>query len=260
MKNKFVLNFWYALLLLICIKTAYILFYVLMGFLFKTTYTTESFVIFLEYVSIFLFVPFIFWLAKKTDTNFKKELFIPNLSTVIKMIVVIVLAQTIVLSPLSHFEIFVESLRNSKLRIAGTEIKPLIPILDLRMIFIVPIIEELFFRGLVLKSFLKMYSPAIAILLSSLLFSVHHFNIDTLIYEIILGILLGVLYYKTNSLIIIILAHVIWNALCLFQFQKVELDMIGIIIHLLIYISASTLVIFLLNDGIKTARIKSIEK
>ena len=251
MKNKFVLNFWYALLLLICIKAAYILFYAIMGLLFKTSYTTDPFMIFLEYVSILLFVPFIFWFAKKTNTNFKDSLFIPDLATVTKMIVVIVLAQTIVLSPLSHFDIFFETLKNSRLRIFGTTIKPLIPLLDFRMILIVPIIEELFFRGLVLKNFLKKYSPVNAILLSSLLFGVHHLSFETLIIQIILGILLGILYYKTNSLIIVMLAHIIWNALCIFQYKNIELDVTSSIVHLLIYISALILFVLLLRKGLK---------
>ena len=251
MKNKFVLNFWYALLLLISIKAAYILFYVIMGLLFRTSYTTDPFMIFLEYVSILLFVPFIFWFAKKTDTNFKDSLFIPDLATVIKMMVVIVVAQTIILSPLSHFDIFLETLKNSRLRIFGTTIKPLIPLLDFRMILIVPIIEELFFRGLVLKNFQKIYSPVYAILLSSILFGIYHLSFDTLIIQIILGLLLGIIFYKTNSLIIVMLAHMIWNALCIFQFRNIELDGTSLIINILVYLSALTLIVFLLKNGLK---------
>lgn len=246
MKNKFVLNFWHALLLLIGIRAVYILIYVIIAVLFRTTYKTYPFEIFLEYTSILLFVPFIFWFAKKTDTNFKDSLFVPDLSTVIKMIVVVVLAQTIVLSPLIHIDNFFELLKNSELRIFGKAIRPLFPLLDLRLILIVPIIEELFFRGLVLKNFLKKYSPLYAILLSSILFGVYHLNLDTLIFHISLGIIIGTLYFKTNSMILVMLAHIIWNALSLFKYDYIVLDLTSSILHLFVYLTAITSVVFLL--------------
>lgn len=246
MKNKFVLNFWHALLLLIGIRAVYLLIYVIIVMLFKTSYKTDPFLISLEYISILLFIPFIFWFAKKSDTNFKESFFVPDLSTVIKMIVVVVLAQTIVLSPLSHFDIFLESLKNSKLRILGATVRPLFPLLDLRMILIVPIIEELFFRGLVLKNFLKKYSPVYAIMLSSLLFGVYHLNIDTLIFHISLGIIFGILYYKTNSLILVMLAHIIWNAFSFFKYEYIELDLASSILHFLVYLTALISFVFLL--------------
>lgn len=251
MKNKFVLNFWHALLLLICIRLVCALFYVIIGLLFKDTYKTALSQILLEYVQILFFVPFIFWFAKNTDTNFRDSLFLPDLSTIIKMFVVVVLAETIVLSPLFNFDIFFESVINSKLRVTGTAIRPLFPLLDIHLILIVPIIEELFFRGLVLKNFQKIYSPVYAILLSSILFGIYHLSFDTLIIQIILGLLLGIIFYKTNSLIIVMLAHMIWNALCIFQFRNIELDGTSLIINILVYLSALTLIVFLLKNGLK---------
>jgi len=246
MKNKIILNFWYALLLLLGIHAVYVLFYVILGLVIKTFFTTVPIKIFLGYVHYLLFVPFIFWFAKKTDTNFKDSLFIPDLWTIIKMFVVVVLAETIVLSPLARIDLFFESLKNSNLRIFGATLRPLFPLTDFVGILIAPIIEEFFFRGLVLKNFLKKYSPVIAILLSSLLFGVHHLNFENLIFNISAGILFGILYYKTNSLIIVILAHMIWNAFCLLKYEHIQLDMASSILNLFIYITAFIFLVFIL--------------
>ena len=247
MKNKIILNFWYALLLLLGIHAVYVLFYVILGLVIKTFFTTGPIKIFLGYVHYLLFVPFIFWFAKKTDTNFKDSLFIPDLWTVIKTFVVVVLAQTIVFCPLDSFGLFFESLKNSELRVFGATLRPFSPLTDFVGLLIAPIIEEFFFRGLVLKNFLKKYSPVYAILLSSILFSIHHLSLDNSIFYIFAGILFGIIYYKTNSLIIVILAHMIWNAFSLLIYEHIQLDMASSIFHLFIYLSAFILLVFLLR-------------
>lgn len=249
MKNKFVLNFWHALLLLLCPNVVYLVFYVIIRLLFNNTHTSFPFMTFFDYVRILLYVPFIFWFAKKTDTNFKDSLFIPDLWTVIKMFVIVVLARTIVLSPLDRFDLFLESLKNSNLRIIGATMRPFFPLTDLGMILIWPIIEELFFRGLVLKNFLKKYSPLYAILLSSLLFGVYHLSVDNLISHIFFGILFGILYYKTNSLIIVMLAHIFCNTFSLLKYEFVELDLTSSILNLFIYITALISLVYLLRKS-----------
>lgn len=78
-------------------------------------------------------------------------------------------------------------------------------------IILIPIIEELLFRGIILKGFLKRYSPIVAILLSALLFALFHGNVIQLLSVFIKGILFGILFFKTKSIYPSIFAHIINN-------------------------------------------------
>jgi len=174
----------------------------------------------------------------------------------------IVLLMFIALSPLFEIDKFFESLMNSKLRITGTAIRPWVPWLTLQMVLIGPIVEELFFRGLILKNFLKKYTPAYAILLSSLLFGVHHIDkfvgphhasYYTIFFYIVTGIIYGILYYTTNSLIISSLAHILWNALSLFYYDYINLNITNLILYSIIYTAALGLSVYLLRKSLKAA-------
>ena len=257
MRKKIILNFWHALLLLIGINIIFFLIGITIKLLFKVSFKSNLSFVSIAYSYVLLYVPFIFLFAKKTNTNFKKSLFIPDIMTVIKMLVILML-MIIVLGPLSRTDLFFESLMNSKLRITGTAIRPWIPWIGLEMVLFGPIIEEFLFRGLILKNFLKRYSPINSILLSSLLFGLHHLsnitnnqNYYNLILYIIAGIILGILYYKTNSLIIVSLAHIIWNASTFLYWEYIELDIANTILHSIVYITALGLLIFQLKKGLK---------
>ena len=78
---------------------------------------------------------------------------------------------------------------------------------------IAPFIEEMLFRGLILRSFLQNYSSISAIALSSLLFALFHFTVSQLPVAFILGCFLGWLYLRTKSLWPSILAHFLYNSL-----------------------------------------------
>lgn len=90
-------------------------------------------------------------------------------------------------------------------------------------IIIVPITEELFFRNYVLRGLLKNHKPILAIILSSLLFALIHIPFVALYYEFIDfsfhqafiaifgGLISGMLFYKSKSIIPSILFHVFWN-------------------------------------------------
>ncbi len=252
MKKEFVLNFWHALLLFVGIRIIAGTLSASIGLLFKDMYYAGGvFRISLQYLEYLLYVPFIFWFLKKTNTNIRQSLFMPDLMTAINMIVILLLARIFVLTPLINVEEFIASLMNSSLRIVGSNTKTLFPFYHFYAIVFVPIIEELFFRGLVLKNFLKRYSPVYAILLSSLLFGAHHLSIALLPYYIIFGILFGIIYYGTNSLIIVTLAHVFVNALSQFQWEYIELNMTNSIIHLLIYITAFVWLVYLIRKSVK---------
>lgn len=80
---------------------------------------------------------------------------------------------------------------------------------------VVPAIgEELFFRGLLMGSFLRQkMNPAVAIIVSGFLFSIVHFEFDNTLAIWVLGSFLGYLYYVSGSLWVPIAAHFVNNFL-----------------------------------------------
>lgn len=76
------------------------------------------------------------------------------------------------------------------------------------------ICEEVMFRG-TMKSSYDRLGYIKSIIITAVLFGVFHFNIMNLVGPIFLGIILGVLVYKTNSLLASILAHTLNNGIAL---------------------------------------------
>jgi len=74
--------------------------------------------------------------------------------------------------------------------------------------------EELFFRGVLQRLFIKMFkNPWPGILLAAFIFSAIHFQFYGFIPRFMLGILLGAIYWYSGSLWPAIVAHIIYNAL-----------------------------------------------
>lgn len=96
--------------------------------------------------------------------------------------------------------------------------RPLIPdlspvnILQLTviMIFIVALIEELIFRGIIQTRLEKFLGPAGGVLLASLLFGIMHSSYGTLYeigYTFLAGGILGYFFYRTRSLPLVVMIH-----------------------------------------------------
>lgn len=77
----------------------------------------------------------------------------------------------------------------------------------LLIVIIAPVMEELFFRGIILDGLLENYSPQKSILWSSLLFGLAHLNPWQFIPALILGLLIGWVYWKTKSLLNCMFIH-----------------------------------------------------
>lgn len=76
------------------------------------------------------------------------------------------------------------------------------------------ICEEVMFRGTMLDSYEKLgYKKSI--LITAFLFGIFHFNIFNFVGPTFLGIILGVLVYKTNSIFSSIIGHTINNSIAL---------------------------------------------
>ncbi|MBS1742610.1 MAG: CPBP family intramembrane metalloprotease [Bacteroidetes bacterium] len=86
------------------------------------------------------------------------------------------------------------------------------------MAFFPALFEELFFRGTVQQLFVRWWKrPLIAIIVTSLLFSLIHGSIYLFISRAILGFVLGLMFYTTKNIWVNVIAHFLNNALALVQ-------------------------------------------
>jgi hypothetical protein len=76
-----------------------------------------------------------------------------------------------------------------------------------------PILEEMLFRGIILRSFLQQYSRWAAIIGSAALFGLAHMNIYQFSAAMVMGIAAGWLYERTRSLLPCIALHGAYNGL-----------------------------------------------
>ena len=78
---------------------------------------------------------------------------------------------------------------------------------------IVPIIEEMFFRGLIYGRLRQAMKPIVAIFISSLLFGIFHGNIVQGVYAFFIGFVLALVYEKTGALWLSMLGHALINTI-----------------------------------------------
>lgn len=81
----------------------------------------------------------------------------------------------------------------------------------LQVCVLAPIIEEILMRGFLLNGLSLKYGKIIALLLSAALFALLHFNMVQTLSAFICGIVLGLLYLHTGSILCCILAHMGYN-------------------------------------------------
>jgi CAAX protease family protein len=99
---------------------------------------------------------------------------------------------------------------------AGVEIA----LLALVVGVIVPIGEEIFFRGLVLGALRRALRRHAAVLVSALFFAAAHLQVVELLPILILGLVLGYLYEFTGSIVPGMIAHGLNNLAALFLFYQ----------------------------------------
>lgn len=74
-----------------------------------------------------------------------------------------------------------------------------------------PVWEEAIFRGFLLPSLARTLPPPGAALASALLFALCHFRLSTLAPLLLLGLVFGVVYQKSDNLAPPIMLHSLWN-------------------------------------------------
>ena len=118
----------------------------------------------------------------------------------------------IILTLLSQIDIFSKVFNNyeqmSEMIFGGSFVLTL-----LSVGIIGPIFEEILFRGLVFGELRKITKVKVALVLQALLFGIYHLNVVQGVYAFILGLIIGFVYYRSNSIIAPIIIHVSINSL-----------------------------------------------
>ena len=73
------------------------------------------------------------------------------------------------------------------------------------------ICEELIFRGIILNGLLSKYKPVTAVVFSAILFALMHGNIEQLVFPMLMGLVLGYVFFKTGSLLCTMILHFVNN-------------------------------------------------
>ena len=82
------------------------------------------------------------------------------------------------------------------------------------MAILAPLLEEVLFRGAIQGVLMRYFGrPWPAIIVSALVFGIFHLNPVQIVYATLLGIVLGWIYYRTGSLLSVIVGHVLNNSL-----------------------------------------------
>lgn len=76
-----------------------------------------------------------------------------------------------------------------------------------------PILEEVFFRGIIQQALTDKYSPLVGIVAASVIFGAVHINPPQALNAFFLALAIGFIYYMSGSLLPVIFIHVVNNAL-----------------------------------------------
>ncbi len=131
-----------------------------------------------------------------------------------------------------------------------------------------PILEELIFRGIILKAFLKKYEPLKAIMWSAIIFGIAHMNPWQFIPAWLIGIFIGWIYWKTQSIWPGIIIHFINNSFSFalgywardinVSFYDLTGSLINYIILLLVCVIVSSTLIMMLSKYFQQQQTKTI--
>ncbi|GAA3630750.1 CPBP family intramembrane glutamic endopeptidase [Flavivirga jejuensis] len=90
------------------------------------------------------------------------------------------------------------------------------------LILIVPIAEELFFRGLLTHGISLVHNNKSAVLVSSIIFALLHYYSGGILIAFLGGLYFGYIYVKTENIFLSIIAHIFANTIILFDERIIE--------------------------------------
>ena len=87
----------------------------------------------------------------------------------------------------------------------------------LGLCIIVPIAEEIAFRGIIQRVFSRNMNALLAVVLSGVFFGAIHFNPPLLLSMVCFGVFLGFVFYATSNLTYTVMSHAAFNAVAFVQ-------------------------------------------
>lgn len=86
------------------------------------------------------------------------------------------------------------------------------PLGILGLAVLAPLLEEVLFRGAIQGSLMHFFGrPWPAIIVAALIFGIYHWNPVQVVYATLLGVIFGWIYYRTGSLLSVIVGHILNN-------------------------------------------------
>lgn len=127
-------------------------------------------------------------------------------------------------------------------------------IVYLKVILIVPITEELLFRGIIMKKAQKIMPFFMANIVQTLMFGFVHMNLIQISYTVLSGLILGYITYKYKSLIPAVIIHSIMNLIgSLMDLVDIEISNSVFVAFIIV----GSLLIFVLFYKMKLTELKS---
>jgi hypothetical protein len=204
-------------------------------------------------ISSVLCIPIVLYALRKSKINILDKLQFPNFKFLV-MLFLLAISFKILSSPFVHPVRFFHSFLNGSIEYFNLNFSSLrfnvgFIIRVFHLVVLGPVIEEVFFRRILLSQFLKKYNVNISLLLSAFLFTISHFQPNGLLILFIYGLIFGYFFYRTNSLIACILLHSFSNLLYLAtKFYTTDMNDITLT-NLFIVFSASILIIYLFEKN-----------
>lgn len=108
---------------------------------------------------------------------------------------------------------------------------------------VAPVFEEILFRGLVQRELMNIMPPFGAIAVQGVLFGIAHAVLAQSVFAAVYGVILGVIYYKTKNILVVMLAHMFFNLSSVLEVRNSDM-LIQMVLTGLILTVASIFIFF----------------
>jgi len=113
-------------------------------------------------------------------------------------------------------------------------------------ILVFPLLEELLFRKSILRGLNQIFSKSKSIFISAIMFSLAHLFTDTgIFFSFLIGMMLGYIYIKYKSFILVFVVHTMYNSLVIFISPIINNEIFAIKLSKIYMLSIPVLVVSL---------------
>lgn len=120
------------------------------------------------------------------------------------------------------------------------------------VVVLIPIFEEIFFRGLVFNELRKNISLLLSIVIQALIFALAHGNVKQGVYTFLLGVITAAAYTWTKSIWSNIAIHITFNLLGSLPIPDVLYNKVSVVIYIILGIG---IIVFSLNKLYKNKKV-----